>query len=250
MPEPILLGDTGARIVDIQREFDPATGFKTTIIWEGSEDAMNTMLPSMGGQARTYQFNGPVWRLAARYGDAQDGSNEIPFDKWHIDTEMAEISIWESAYLAELVGGEDSLADLKFLVLYFADQKKTPLETGFVGTDYEVYVEYYVRGVKAFQVKRPTLRRVRTISLSYASPIEIAYPEPVYTTAKLISTFGVPAAIAAQLPDNPTFVPSGRAWAWKQQKETSENIVALNKKEEQTDWVFAPWSLVNNRLIS
>src|SRR4051794_31817717 len=117
MPDPLLIGDTSVKIIDIQREFDPQHGYTTTITWEGEEEALNGMLRAVGGRARVFQYNGPVYRLSSKYGDAQDGSVEVPIDNWEIDGDYAEAPFWESPKLEALFGGASAVADLKFIIL-------------------------------------------------------------------------------------------------------------------------------------
>lgn len=256
MPEPIKLGDTGVRIVDVQRDFDPQYGATTTFIWEGEEEALNTMAPNMGGKSRVYRFTGPVFRMSVRYGDAQDGSTEIPTDTWEIDDDLVEAPIWECPKLIASIGGDDAMATLKGWILDSAAAKDTPsqfsVKHATFGDNITLYNEYFNRGTRAYEVKRPTIKRVRTISANYAAPVVIVVPEPIYSTQKLITAFGIPTKFAAQLPADPgaAATPSGRVWAWKQRKESSKYTPVLNKIEETMEWVFTPWSLLTHAYIS
>lgn len=257
MPDPIKLGDTGVKIVDVQRDWHPQYGPSTTFIWEGEEEALNTMAPNMGGVARVYRFNGPVYRMNVRYGDAQDGSTEVPSDTWEIDTEMAEVSLWECPILVKLAGGSDELLIWKSFILTAAEAKLDPPghypndNAPWTGDLAATYREY-LRGTRAFELKRPILKRIRTISTNYANPVDIIVPEPVYTSNKLKDLYGIPVRIFAQLPDNPSadVTPTDRFWGWKQRKESSKTVIALNKTEETIEWIFAPWSRLTHTIIS
>jgi hypothetical protein len=252
MAFPIKIGATSARVVFAERTWDPATGPSTRLTYEGSEDELNALAAAFmlaHNRAQVLPFNGPVYRMVVSFGDAQDGGAETPLDKWDIDTEWAELPIWSNPKVIQSAGSDDALHTWRIDIEAALANTTLPSKTGFVDDKLALYIEV-TRGTRAHESKRPILNRVRTISANYAGQIVIEAVESVYTTAKLLTTFAIPTAIANRLPADPAFVPSGRAWAWKERRETSEFIFALNKVEEVKDWIFAPWSTLLFNIVS
>lgn len=233
------------KLVRTRRIFDPQQGWSTVEEWEGSKNACtNKQGEYFGVNVRTdLSHDGPKYRLTATIGEIQrtGGEQEQPVDTWEIDTEWVQNSIYENPNVLQLAGTVLTLAAWKEEI--DRARKKTPpaLDSSTPAGKVTLF-EHIVRGVEAYEVKRIVLSRVRSVSVGYAGQFTCDAVDKVYTTARLISSFGIPSAIAARLPANPAYTPTNSAWSWKQRRASSRFSLRINKVEEVFDFVFAAWS--------
>jgi hypothetical protein len=105
---------------------------------------------------------------------------------------------------------------------------------------------YRVKGGTHYTINRPVFRRRRQYSLAYASRRVIENLPKFYTRAALISTFGIPSAIAALIPDDPdSSPPHGTAWGWEKRQDEAQTIDGRRGSymiEENLDFAHAAYS--------
>jgi hypothetical protein len=118
--------------------------------------------------------------------------------------------------------------------------------TGFAGTQKQLY-ELFIRGGDAYETTRQVLTRVRTISVAFSAQAVAQARPTIYTTPQLVTVFSIPAAIAARLPANPTEVPSGTIWSWKQRRNTSRYEWS-GRVSEVMSWTFAAYSTLTHQV--
>lgn len=255
------IGAGGATLVKTGREFDPQQGFIYVSTYEGNEASIRGLESVFtAAKARTrVEHDGPVYSIEVRNAapSSADGA-EQPLDKWNLDIDFAQESIWSAPHVLSAAAAADETGTFTAddMIAYWksaikAKQEETivaPAATGFAEPLRQIYANI-IRGQEAYEVERPTLSRVRTYSASYATRIRIEAIPTVYTTTALILSFAVPALIVAQLPDNPAYTPPYTAWSWKKRKQSSETVVALNKIQETTEWVFAAWDTLTYNVV-
>ena len=94
------------------------------------------------------------------------------------------------------------------------------------------------RGQDSFPTTRVSLTRSRTFSTAYVVVEPLTSFPPIYTTAGLISEYGVPAVIQAILPAAPTNVPANQQWGWLQTDRSTSYTQKTNSVEERYSWAF------------
>lgn len=235
------------KLVRTRRQFDPQQGWSTIEEWEGSRNACTNKQGEYAavGIRSDLSHDGPKWRLNVTIGDIvrTGGEDELPVDTWEIDTEWVQNSIYENPKVLELAGTVVTLAAWREEIT--RAMKKTPpaLDSQTPAGKVRLF-EHIVRGVEAYESKRIVVSRVRTISVGYAGQFTCDAVDKIYTTARLVTTFGIPVAIANRLPPNPSYVPANSAWSWKQRRSSSRFQLRVNKVEEVFDFVFAAWSTI------
>jgi hypothetical protein len=261
--------------------FDPKYGFTTRETYSGTQSTLSTLnatLILLGVRTSITQEGGRTF-LNAFYAlqDASGNTPETPNDYYELETEYVQESVWkndivESKAAALVAAGEtagDVLArwrrvieagmkGMRFSGVISADgdpefEKVTdgPLNpsslTANLETDGLALYNLFLRDGDAYETTRQVLSRVRTISVAYSAQT-VAQARPIiYTTSQLISVFGIPATIAARLPADPTEIPSGTLWSWKQRRNTSRYEWS-GRVAEVMSWTFAAWSTVTHQL--
>ena len=94
------------------------------------------------------------------------------------------------------------------------------------------------RGQDSFPTTRVSLTRSRTFSTAYVVSEPLTSFPPIYTTAGLISEYGVPAVIQAILPSQPPNVPANQQWGWLQTDRSTSYTQKTNSVEERYSWAF------------
>jgi hypothetical protein len=200
--------------------------------------------------------------LSAIWPSIEDGTVETANDRYELSTDLVEEDIWNNpqvyslavSELASYDPGTRTVTTAGDLVALWKSRiefalkgnddgtAQTPTEAGFENSELALY-NAVLAGATSYESERVVLRRVRSISIRYATPTTpVAIPR-IYTTAQLVSTFGIPSGIAARLPMNPTYAPLGLTWTWRKRQDTSVYTWS-GKVEEVKDWVFAPHSTV------
>lgn len=258
----ISLGNNSSRIIGTETSFDPAIGQTVVFLYEGDELALLALAAQFQekrNRANVYPHEGPVYRMRVEIPRAGVG-DELPVDTWEWVTDLAEVSIWSSPLVlqkfknfAQSVGGtqDDALAVAK--KQFKTDLKENTTPTAMAAKGYSGFVlELYtllLRGQEAVELERKVLRRVRNFSLRYAGRQDVSAVPIVYTTGSLISTFGIPGFIAAQMPVNPGAAPDYTTWAWKRRRFDTQINASINRVVEQTDFVFAAWANLTHEVL-
>jgi hypothetical protein len=258
VPDFTQIGEAGATLVKTGREFDPNVGFVNIQTYEGNQAAIYALEAGFtAARARTHvDHDGPVYTLEVRSGTPSNPLTEQPVDKWNIDIDFVQESIWSAPKFLAAAAPVALAADktLDDLIAYWKmrvkdeQAKESPDTSAWVSPIKEMYAAIN-RGQEAYETERPVLSRVRTISASYAGQVVLEAVPTVYTTDSLVFYFGIPLTISSRLPPNPTYTPPFTAWGWKKRKDTSEFILALNKVQEVKDWVFAAWNTLTYEII-
>lgn len=257
------LGTTPLRISS-EVIFDPRYGFQTREVYSGPQESLatlNTTLILLGVRTAMTQERGRTF-LNAFYAlqDASGATPETPNDYYELETEYVQESIWKNDLIEAAAGSLTTLAQWRREVdsamkgrLLDSQGNETskvegPLDPSvFVeGTLKKIY-ELVVRDGDAYETTRQVLTRVRTISVAYASQA-VAQARPIiYTTSQLVAVFAIPATIASRLPADPTEVPTGSIWSWKQRRNTSRYEWSGRVSEVQS-WTFAAWSTITHQV--
>lgn len=260
--------------------FDPKYGFTTRELYSGTPTTINTLnatLILLGVRTTVTTQAGRTF-LTAYFG-VQDSSGvtpETPNDYYELETEYVQESVWhndkvESAarVVAAANGGAETTsgvlarwrriieAGMKGMVLsddsnnQFNKITEGPVEPSSLAPDLEPFgldlYKDFVRDADTYETTRQVLTRNRTVSVAYSAQT-VAQTRPIiYTTAQLIAVFGIPAAVAARLPADPTDVPTNALWAWKQRRNTSRYEWS-GRVAEVMSWTFAAWSVLTHQL--
>lgn len=306
-----------------EASFDPQTGFVTTETYEGTRNAILSKFDAMvlAGFRCTYSTDGSgKYTLVATQNSIQPSqatTDEVPVDRWELDAENYQESIWVSpkiarkacriAYassVADTIMTSESALDLRSqssaidnviasvrracekalsgttttdstnatvtldgpltqaeaYTYYFAALPTATQESGYTQSVMaaEIY-RYLIKNQKSYETRRPVLIRTRTISTKYPQQFSMPASEKIYKTDTLISHYSIPRIIALRLPGytlaspsnpEPTEVPTGYIWAWKERRWQSSIVVAQNKVEETTEWLYAAWSKLTYELAT
>lgn len=241
--------------------FDPQYGYNLRYLWRGSRAALHPLAQSanaLGARTTARQIDGtPRWELTAVFGDMATadggaGSAEVPVDQYDIDTEFFQESIFG-----------DPKADkeaVKFAINLFKprskyrgvieDAVKDKLDFPLSETEFPAGAKIYralTRKNDARESRRINLRRVRTFSLNYPSPVVLNANEVFYSTTELGTIFGIPGAVLVRLPGGsggnpmPTDPPQDTVWSWKLRADKSSLLPKIAKWQETKEWTLAAW---------
>jgi hypothetical protein len=236
-------------LVETSEIFDPAQGFQVQEEYQGTElgiDVLsNAVLLAGGRTTRTRKGGAHVLQVRWASLDQKNGGPETANDNYSIECEEVQPSIWEHptvTFAADLSG--DPYLWRKAVENFL--KNPTPAAFGNLSPEGQQVAQYLLRGGSVFASHIPVLSRQRTFSLQYTTKLKVEAVPAVYTTSAMVSSFGIPSAVAAQLPDNPTIAdgvtPSGTVWAWKIRRQNTRYVPALNKVEETIDWIFSAWA--------
>jgi hypothetical protein len=256
--------------------FDPRYGYQTREMYSGTQAslaALNATLQLLGVRTTISQEGGKTF-LSVFYALADPAGVETPNDYYELETEYVQESTWknnlvEADAAAVVAAGETVSSVLARWRRIIENALKGNIQTSATTTDGVEFekrtdgplapssltsylepaglalYELFLRDGDAYETTRQVLSRVRSISVVYSAQT-VAQARPIiYTTAQLVSVFGIPAAIAARLPADPTEVPRGTVWSWKQRRNTSR-YEWNGRVNEVMSWTFAAWSTVTH----
>jgi hypothetical protein len=245
--------------------FDPKYGYTTRETYSGPQASLATLngtLQLLGVRSAITQEGGRNY-LTAHYAlqDASGNTPETPNDYYELETEYVQESVWKNDLVEALAANltvlskwrreiesamKGRLVDSNGVETSKVEGPLDPATTGFSGDQLSLY-QLVLRDGDAYETTRQVLTRVRTISVAYSAQT-VAQARPIiYTTAQLVAVFAIPAIIAARLPADPTEVPSGTLWSWKQRRNTSRYEWS-GRVSEVMSWTFAAWSTVTHKL--
>ena len=234
---------TGQQIVNNQQ-----TGSSWEIEYAGTRASILALAASYtaaGVNVRS-DLSKPVCTLVASfpYDPTQPASSEVPIDRYELVRDMVSVSIFAAPNVAAEADRYGS-AQYRKLIEDAVEAGEDDLNASY--PEYPLIVPVFkalCRGIESYETERPVLSRTRTFSANYATRSRIEARPTVYTTATLVSTFSLPAVVAAQLPADPppADTPAGTVWAWKSSTDTATITPSNNRIEEHKSWTFAAWS--------
>lgn len=257
MGQVIRIGDNSVQETEREVEYDPINGDQTVLIYEGEEGPINAFAAvarGLGKRAFVSRKVGPIYLCRVYDQEPTDGSDEVAADRYQLDTEWAEIPIWEHPKVFDNARGFGIPAEQKlgFWRQHIEDalaRKLLPDDAEVITFDPAEYVLYLemLRGFRAPLIKRPVLTRIRSISFQYSQPITVEPVQNIYSTARLVTEFNLPNDVARMIRNcNEDWIdvdaPDGRVWGWQQRKDTRVAVVGKTRIEEQMDWVFSTWA--------
>jgi hypothetical protein len=235
----------------VERKFvtDPVAGSSWVLTYEGTAygvELVGASLLSFGAKIDVTEDGGKC-RLVATFAKdpatASDPAAEVPKDRYDLDWELVQASIFSIPAATNEAKGYVSAAQYKKDITDAANNgDKYPLSESSYPVGKLLY-QLLTRGTEHYEFKRPVLSRVRTYTDKYPNRTVIEQRETVYTTSSLISTFGIPSDIQAVLPLNPgtTDTPDNAVWAWKLRGERLSYNSGTRRYEESLTWAFAAW---------
>tara|TARA_R110000782_G_scaffold52263_4_gene112125 strand:+ start:6100 stop:6864 length:765 start_codon:yes stop_codon:yes gene_type:complete len=230
--------------------WDPVQGKSIELAYKGS----NAEIISLG-----IAFEGLGYRhsITTRTGfnelrvnipltSAVNGIAETPTEDWEIDSNIQEVEILTSAVVAASLSEVENNALKAALDFYqTGDSANLTVEKPKFNTNATALAVYNLKtkGYDSLPESRPVLRYSRNFSGSYGGSIQVNLARTIYTTASLISTFGVPASIQGDLPSNPSGseTPPYTTWAWLQTRHSRLRGIRSDRYNEVREWQFAPW---------
>lgn len=230
----------------IDYTFSPSTGEGYRETYIGTPQAILGLYESYkrAGFEAELKSGGGAWRLYITFGAAETNRTQIPTDKWEIDYEWPQVSVWSHPAAAKEADGYIDRAQ------YRKDIEDTVKDGEACTFDPIAYPyahklhRWLSRGIEAHEVRRPILKRSRTYSLGYGGQrATLTSSEPVYTTGALAAHFGIDSRVLAQLPADPgpSETPAFTIWGWRLRRDSSEIIPFVNKVQESKDWTYAAW---------
>lgn len=229
-------------------DFD-ATGSTYFEVWRGSRAGIlykAAELQAAGYRVTRRKFSGPLYQVTGTLSLAPESGggsgSETPVDRYRITTQLAQLDLRSNPALITLCGSERVLA--QYVKEIDNDIADVTIDANYdsYSTEKQTVADLRLRGAQAYELKRPVLTRIRTMSVNYSSEFVMEAQPKVYTTTTLISTFGIPLAVQAKLPVAPATSPTRTTWAWLWQQQDSDVIPTLGRVEEMDSWVFAAWS--------
>lgn len=255
-------GDTTLRPVSIDREFDPESGDRTAIVYEGLEGdciSIAAQFRQAGARAITSQVSGPWHRVRVTMAGtfSGGGENEI-VDVWERVIDYAELDLRQNPRIIALAAAESPTQPYRLLARWYGEIKRLLRDPDasssyFQETESAGFNQLFnlmSTGAEAYEVGRVIARRRRTISASRVARSVVSSTTKFYSTAKLIDTFGIPNDIGGVLPTTGDTEPTGFKWGWRHKGETSTITLLSGKAEEVSDWTFALWSTTAYEYIS
>lgn len=231
------------------------------------------------GARCTVELKGGVCRLTSLWGSdpgdsPEDASNpaaaETPQDRFELTWEPEQISVFNlpqvireaekfvSVMAVDPVTGKpgvltnDGAAAYKYVLETAArNGSPNPIDTVSNPVADFIWRNYLSKGVEYWEGARPIVRRIREYSLTYdinKPTSQVQMTTPVYSRAKLIQTFAIPANFANQIPLDPTNLPPHNTdnqkayiWGWRFRSYSYGYDVGTRKVVESSEWDFAEW---------
>lgn len=254
---------------------DRQSGPSFTQVFEGTRVALDALrrqfqnagarveLTAPAGKATlsvTWASNGPSGLNPA--GDpTASAASETPTDRWSIDSEPHQISVWknpgvdeEAVKFAAQIGNfknpdtndiiTGKAAFRKGIEYEVAAGNAFPFSLSIYPVGFSVY-QALVRGEEYWNSDVPIVSLSRTYSLNYTgAAFPVSLKTRVYTRSALIRTFGIPAIVADKIPADPTTpaIESDLIWGWRQRRQSDQYNLATRRVEESRSWEFAAWS--------
>jgi hypothetical protein len=240
----VLAGSSDAQLVAREKVGDSRLGSIWQDTYRGPEASI--MLLALGfqnlGLEFTWRQDRAYWLLTVRYG-YEEGATETPQDTWELVSERNVMDLWAHPRIAAALSAQgDSAASTRAKIQQAVDDGKAWSTVGVTDEHLQEAYRLLLRGATGYDLKRPVLRRVRTYSARYATRIVIRAIEQIFTTSKIVAEYSIPSSVQAQLPTDPSEIPDGTVWAWKESDTRATTIPRTNRIEETIEWTFAAWS--------
>lgn len=212
------------------------TGTQTAI------DALAFSLATAGVRVRQSVTAGEPVLVASYFGTNLNGNpaTEVPTDSWGFDTEGVNLSLFAHPTATREASQYATFALYKHdIEEALSNGTANPLDVGSFPFSHTIY-RSLARGQDYYELRRPILRRNRTVSFQYTSKAEIEMQQRVWTTAALIAEFAVPADVQSRIPSDPSVneTPYLTEWGWLLTVDTSEYSPSLRRWTETKQWVF------------
>lgn len=268
------------------REFDPVTGANVVKTYEGTAAQMDVVeeywrllniadnTPTGKGYRTTRSKTPQKHTVVVRVPD-----DILYTDRWSLDSEVGAVPIWWTTDVKAynpFMAALDLSIETDFRRFLFRvgliNSAVTLIQSGqdpneaMSGLDDEIGLTMTPFNAQEYQlmfliikdggyanIKHPVLKRNRTIPFAVAGGTTLVGPPKTYSTATLISTFGVPSEVAAQISTVDTGLPTtypNFVWSWKLRRDDSETMIGYARTMECRDWVFGNWSTITHTYIS
>jgi hypothetical protein len=246
-------------LVDNSFQSDPASR-SYSLTWKGTEAAVDTLATAIalqGARVSRSKANGQFTVTGTySYDPTAPAGNEVPRDTYSFSTETTQVDIYShpraEKYL--MAAGVKKQAAMRAAMEQFVgstEAKQVPvgsIQAPFFDSTPEGIsaggiFDYRYHGGTHYNVLRPIFRRRREYSLAYAPRRVIQNQPTFYSRASLISTYSIPAEVAAQIPEDPADAPpTGTVWGWRKRMDDAE--ITQTKRgayvvQETLDFEFA-----------
>lgn len=249
----------GSVSISTTRRRDPAFGDQLVTTYRGTPSQLTLIELQQAalGFRTEYRDNNGITELAVIGGSVAQGQEQF-VDRWSIDTVTVDVSIWASPELEGLLEKKLSVPYpgtlTPIVTVSFRNYLQRALEAGWTIAELATFTgipdatrdavyNRLLQGEETYPERRPVLTRIRSYSIERPnSRVVIAgFKTPVYTTSALISGFGVPSVVQAQLPSDPSKTPDDKTWGWKLSQDVLDIDRARYVYEEQKVWEFGAW---------
>ncbi len=245
-------------IVEQEISTDPVAGASWRLTYEGTETGVKTMgasLLSFGAKITTTVDGGKSRLIAVFANDpatASNPSSEVPVDRWQIQEELVQISLWTIPAVIHELAEKSNFVNISKVKKDIADAASNGLDFPYTETVYPNCYRVFLKllaGDEHYESKRPVLTRVRTYSSNYPNRLRVVARDVTYTTSALISFLGIPVDIQAVVPVNPpdanlpvdTHGKIVASWSWKNRGTNLDYQIATRRFEETSIFAFAAW---------
>jgi len=221
--------------------------------WAADLLALGDAFIAAGWEARTETTNSQWPTLIVKVPN--DGEEEHT-DRWEFNIGFKQQDLFSNAGIIQylLTGGftAPEIVDLAVQLRKYldADTSNGVVDNAQGDAAAAVY-QMMQQGQEFVEVAQPVISRKRTYDISYSGTLmSTQVTQKVYSTAGLISTFGVPTIVQAQITADPATAMTNFAWGWKMRKNNLVIIPSKNKIEEQVDFEYDLWSTVAYTYVS
>lgn len=207
-------------------------------------DTLNLALSGTGVRVETDFAPGGMSRLVATYYGYVPGSPEaeVPTDIWAYEEIETLPSIWTQPKLAPIIVAHPEYK--KWIEDAIRDGTGNPFSGAVSGDTLKMkqLFEKMNRNEEGWWQNRPTLRRSRWISTSFAPRMVPALTTTVYSRASLITEFDVPSGSQPLIPVDPSWAaPSGTTWGWRKGPQSGQYNPVTQRYEETQVFTGAFW---------
>lgn len=233
-----VVGNPNAVLKCQEPSYNVDTGLTLREVWTGTRAAVVSKLAfyaSLGYNGTTAKITGGSWQLVINVPSTV-------YDKWEWDTDWEQVSLFSSPDVDAEMQLFASNALYQQRILDAVAKGDQALPSSFNGFPMgQLIFRLLSRGVESYERRRTVLRLRRMVPTDWALPMVQETYDNIYLTESLQALFNIPNVIATQFPNTPNITPADTIWAWKTRAQTSDSVPAINKTEEQIEWVFAAW---------
>lgn len=239
-------GTKGPLLTSQEAEFSRGQGWSDTVTYTGGRDEVFGIADELifDGYEFDITQDGPYYTLTGRR-QAQNVNNQSFVDRYKFSKESIDREIWTLEAVQSEANNYGDIQDYKKIIEdALEDGDETAMTLSLPPANYPAAwktLTELARGATHYEDEYIVLARERVVGIKYTPKLDLKNTSYIYTTAQLISVFGIPNFSNVFLPDAPSYIPPQTQWGWRSRNEQI-NFLEGQKAEISQDWVYAAWS--------